>query len=120
MALGLRFYRSSNGVICCPGAAISMRQYRPLMSPTFNSIARVLELLAGVWQAPGHTTGKSGMGELIALVGGRNIADTYFGTRDADTRNSVDADMLLVGPKVDAVAALFDRLRSPDKSWVYS
>ncbi len=33
-----------------------------------------LELLAGVWQAPGHTTGKSGMGELIALVGGRNIA----------------------------------------------
>jgi cytosine deaminase len=35
------------GVICCPGAAISMRQYRPLMSPTFNSIARVLELLAG-------------------------------------------------------------------------
>ncbi|TFY91678.1 iron ABC transporter substrate-binding protein [Pseudomonas kairouanensis] len=33
-----------------------------------------LELLAGVWQAPGHTTGKSGMGELITLVGGRNIA----------------------------------------------
>ncbi|MGZ0718617.1 ABC transporter substrate-binding protein [Pseudomonas palleroniana] len=33
-----------------------------------------LELLAGVWQAPGHTTGKSGMGELISLVGGRNIA----------------------------------------------
>ena len=33
-----------------------------------------LELLAGVWQAPGHTTGKSGMGEVIALVGGRNIA----------------------------------------------
>ncbi len=37
------------GVICCPSAAISMRQLRPLSSPTFNSIARVLELLdAGV------------------------------------------------------------------------
>ncbi|HSO47011.1 MAG TPA: hypothetical protein VLQ68_03670, partial [Rhizobiaceae bacterium] len=37
------------GVICCPSAAISMRQYRRFMSPTFNSIARVLELLeAGV------------------------------------------------------------------------
>ncbi|WP_416424978.1 ABC transporter substrate-binding protein [Pseudomonas sp. App30] len=33
-----------------------------------------LELLAGVWQAPGHTTGKSGLGEIIQLVGGRNIA----------------------------------------------
>lgn len=37
------------GVICCPAAAISMRQYRPLPSPTHNSIARVLDLvLAGV------------------------------------------------------------------------
>ena len=34
------------GVICCPSAAISMRQYRPLQTPTFNSIARILEMLA--------------------------------------------------------------------------
>ncbi|MBD9504181.1 ABC transporter substrate-binding protein [Pseudomonas sp. BGr12] len=33
-----------------------------------------LELLAGVWQAPGHTTGKSGLGSVIDTVGGRNIA----------------------------------------------
>ncbi|QEY71310.1 ABC transporter substrate-binding protein [Pseudomonas denitrificans (nom. rej.)] len=33
-----------------------------------------LELLAGVWQAPGHTTGKSGLGSVIDAVGGRNIA----------------------------------------------
>ncbi|MBT8037086.1 MAG: hypothetical protein KJO21_06040 [Verrucomicrobiae bacterium] len=39
--------RSMNlGVITCPSAAISMRQYRPLVSPTSNSIARVLEFLA--------------------------------------------------------------------------
>ncbi len=37
------------GVITCPSAAISMRQYRGLASPTYNSIARVLEFLeAGV------------------------------------------------------------------------
>jgi len=37
------------GVICCPSAAISMRQLRPLAQPTHNAIARVLELLcAGV------------------------------------------------------------------------
>jgi cytosine deaminase len=34
------------GVICCPAAAISMRQYRPFMSPTYNCIARVLDLMA--------------------------------------------------------------------------
>jgi len=34
-----------------------------------------LELLGGVWANPGHTTGKGGMGELIRLVGGRNIAE---------------------------------------------
>lgn len=34
------------GVICCPSAALGMRQLRPLRSPTGNSIARVLEMLA--------------------------------------------------------------------------
>lgn len=33
-----------------------------------------LELLPGVWQAPGHTTGKSGLGSVLEAVGGRNIA----------------------------------------------
>jgi len=34
------------GVICCPSAAISMRQLRSVSTPTHNSIARVLEFLA--------------------------------------------------------------------------
>jgi cytosine/creatinine deaminase len=34
------------GVICCPSAAISMRQLRTLVSPTHNSIARVLDMQA--------------------------------------------------------------------------
>lgn len=37
---------SRMGVICCPSAAISMRQFRPVAAPTHNSIARVLELIA--------------------------------------------------------------------------
>lgn len=32
-----------------------------------------LELLPGVWQAPGHTTGKSGLGGVVEAVGGHNI-----------------------------------------------
>ncbi len=38
--------RHQAGVICCPSAAISMRQLRPVKTPTYNSIARVLDLLA--------------------------------------------------------------------------
>lgn len=33
-----------------------------------------MELLAGVFPTPGHTTGDGGMGEFIAAAGGRNIA----------------------------------------------
>ncbi len=38
--------RYNIGVICCPSAAISMRQLRPVKTPTFNCIARVLEIAA--------------------------------------------------------------------------
>lgn len=34
------------GVICCPSAALSMRQLRSRITPTSNSIARVLDLCA--------------------------------------------------------------------------
>ncbi|MBT5107000.1 MAG: hypothetical protein HOM20_12525 [Porticoccaceae bacterium] len=34
------------GLICCPSAALGMRQLRPLKTPTYNSIPRVLELAA--------------------------------------------------------------------------
>lgn len=34
------------GVICCPSAALGMRQLRPLLTPTTNSMPRVLELVA--------------------------------------------------------------------------
>lgn len=49
MDLAAKLAALNIGVICCPVAAISMRQYRPLSSPTHNSIARVLDLvLVGV------------------------------------------------------------------------
>ncbi|MEM6885964.1 MAG: hypothetical protein AAF571_13130 [Verrucomicrobiota bacterium] len=34
------------GVICCPSAAVGMRQLRPIQTPTYNSIPRVLDLMA--------------------------------------------------------------------------
>lgn len=48
-AMARALARLNIGVICCPSAAISMRQLRSLHAPTHNAIARVLELLvAGV------------------------------------------------------------------------
>ena len=38
--------RHNIGVISCPSAALGMRQLRPLMTPTYNSIPRILELAA--------------------------------------------------------------------------
>lgn len=35
------------GLITCPSAALGMRMFRPIMTPTYNSIPRVLEMLAG-------------------------------------------------------------------------
>lgn len=40
-----RMKEAKVGVICCPSAAISMRQIREVETPTHNSIARVLEFL---------------------------------------------------------------------------
>ena len=38
-------YECNMGLICCPTAAISMEQKREILTPTHNSIARVLEML---------------------------------------------------------------------------
>jgi len=44
-----RLVASKIGIICCPSAALSMVQHRGYLSPTHNSIARVLDLCrAGV------------------------------------------------------------------------
>lgn len=46
LELVARLKKANVGVICCPSASIGMRQLRGQMTPTYNSIARVLELCA--------------------------------------------------------------------------
>lgn len=83
-----------------------------LFNPTRNRshvFRRTFEMLLGLARFNRRMHGKLWIADgRLAIIGGRNIADTYFGALKADIRTSVDADMLLVGPKVDAVAALFD------------
>lgn len=42
----------------------------------------------------------------ITIIGGRNIADEYFGARS--DRNFGDADLMCIGPVVDDVSHMFD------------
>ncbi|WP_054007411.1 phospholipase D family protein [Cypionkella psychrotolerans] len=83
-----------------------------LFNPTRNrghAVRRAIEMVLGLARFNRRMHGKLWIADgRLAIIGGRNIGDTYFGAVDAGTRNSVDADMLLVGPKVDEVAALFD------------
>ncbi len=57
------------GVIVCPTAAISMRQLRPIVSPTHNSIARILELIKL---------------KVPIRLGTDNICDVYVPQSDGD------------------------------------
>lgn len=62
------------GVICCPSAAIGMRQLRALATPTYNSIPRVLELLAA---------------GVHVRLGSDNIADICSPSTTADLTDEV-------------------------------
>ena len=62
------------GVIICPSAALSMRQLRPISTPTHNSIARILEMLeAGV----------------RVKVGTDNICDVFVPSSDGCMLNEI-------------------------------
>jgi len=63
------------GVICCPSAAISMRQFRHVLTPTFNSIARVLDLLdAGIWVR----LGSDNICDITSPAGTPDLVDELF------------------------------------------
>lgn len=72
LATGLA--ESNIGVICCPSAALGMRQLRPLLTPTYNSIPRVLELLAA---------------GVHVRLGSDNIADICSPSTTADLTDEV-------------------------------
>jgi cytosine deaminase len=63
------------GVICCPSGAISMRQFRPLKTPTGNSIARVLEMLAAGVQV---RLGSDNLCDVTSPAGTIDLVDEIF------------------------------------------
>lgn len=101
-----RLLQHNVGVIVCPSAALSMRQLRPGLAPTHNSIARVLELV------------KSGV---RVKIGSDNIQDALVPASDGDmlTEVKIAANSLrLYSPSVWAKLACGVPLNNVDKSVV--
>jgi cytosine/creatinine deaminase len=63
------------GILCCPSAAISMRQLRPLRTPTHNSIARVLEFLAAGIKV---RLGSDNINDITSPAGTTDLMDEVF------------------------------------------
>lgn len=82
-----------------------------LFNPTRNrgqAVRRVAEMLLGLARFNRRMHGKMWIADgRLAIIGGRNIGDTYF-SADPGIRSTVDADVMAVGPKVAEVSEVFD------------
>ncbi len=74
-ALVERLKAANVGVICCPSAAIGMRQLRGVTTPTGNSIARVLELCAAGIQV---RLGSDNLVDMLSPSTTANLTDEVF------------------------------------------
>lgn len=91
------------GLITCPSAAIGMRMYRPILTPTYNSIPRVLELLAA---------------GVHVRMGSDNIADICSPSTTADLIDEVfvlSAAVRFYHPEILARLAVGQKLNESER-----
>jgi len=94
------------GLITCPSAAIGMRMYRPLMTPTYNSIPRILEMLAA---------------GVHVCMGSDNIADICSPSTTADLVDEVfvlSAALRFYQPQILARLAAGKQLTDTQRQYV--
>lgn len=87
---------------------IEMRVFNPIRR-RHNALRRGIEMVLALvrYNRRVHTKAWIVDGR-IAIVGGRNIGDTYFEAARRRKRNSLDADLLVAGPVVAEAEAMFD------------
>lgn len=94
------------GVICCPTAALSMLQLRPMLTPVHNSIARILDMMvAGV----------------SVQIGTDNIGDIFIPNGDGSVRSEVwvaATALRFYHTMVWAKIAAAVPLNEGDKEWI--
>lgn len=87
---------------------IEVRLFNPLRNRG-HALRRGIEFALGLPRFNRRLHGKAWIADgRLAILGGRNIGDTYFGAHRSAAPNSLDADVMLVGPKVAEVEAVFD------------
>lgn len=96
-------------------AFLALSQHKMIEVRLFNpslhhghGLRRMLEFALGLSRFNRRMHGKLWIADgRLAVIGGRNIGNTYFGA-DEGNRISVDADIMLVGSKVTEVSTVFD------------
>lgn len=94
------------GLITCPSAAIGMRMYRPVMTPTYNSIPRVLEMVAA---------------GVHVRIGSDNIADICSPSTTANLIDEIfvlSAALRFYQPEILARMAAGQKLTDDERSFV--
>ena len=86
---------------------IEVRMFNPLASRT-GTLAKIGEFLTSGKRLNHRMHNKTWIADnRIAIVGGRNVGDEYFGA--SDEANFVDLDFVMAGPIVRDISASFDR-----------
>lgn len=87
---------------------IEVRIFNPVRNRQ-NALRRGMEMLLALVRYNRRMHCKALVGDgRVAIVGGRNIGDTYFGAARLRRRNSRDADLLMLGAGVEVVQSQVD------------
>ncbi len=86
---------------------IEVRLFNPALSRD-STLARGVDMALRILTVTRRMHNKAWIADgRLAIVGGRNIGDAYFGA--SDTANFRDLDVSMVGPAVARTATIFDR-----------
>lgn len=86
---------------------IEVRLFNPALSRD-STLARGMDMALRILTVTRRMHNKAWIADgRLAIVGGRNIGDAYFGA--SDTANFRDLDVSMVGPAVAQTATIFDR-----------
>lgn len=86
---------------------IEVRMFNPLASRS-GRLAKIGDFVTSMSRLNHRMHNKSWIADnRVAIVGGRNLGDEYFGA--SDETNFVDLDFVMVGPIVRDISASFDR-----------
>lgn len=95
---------------------IEMRMFNPVMGARGSPIGRMLSLLGDFSRVQQRMHNKLFVADnAMAVAGGRNLGDAYFG--NADSGNFVDLDVLAAGPIVRDLSRSFDSYWNNERAY---